>query len=468
MEKAVIFGAGYMGQGAYYKLEQFFDIIAFVDNNEKLWGQEFCGVKVISSFSLKKLQETTEIKIIICTKFYFEIARQLIQMHIGNLMVLLGGFLYWYGDENMMMPCEIEQPIPYQKESADEKNILFVQPEACIRTHKIAYVMKKAGYKVFLLYQIGPPKIMNEEFQDLYEKKYTTFSMNQFIDFVEKSEFDIIHSSNQPDYLTNLLLLTNKKVIHDTHDLSSAYIKLSGDELVQEYIANTKCSGLVHTSQGTVDITNEMYHNNNIPSLIIENMLVDRIEAKFKYKKLSELDGKLHCVYEGGISDNPNHFRFMEVIWKKIAKEGIHIHFYSQQRIEYCKELDKWNEYIHYEGNLSSVQLATEMTKYDCGLLLFNVNSNNKTHLETASANKLYEYLNAGIPVVSCGVDSFSNFILKNKVGCKLDFDKDIYQQINAVSKIKIEENFVEVNRLTLNANSEKIKTFYESIQRRI
>ena len=47
-----------------------------------------------------------------------------------------------------------------------------------------------------------------------------------------------------------------------------------------------------------------------------------------------------------------------------------------------------------------------EMTKYDAGLFVLNINDENRTFLETASPNKLYEYLNAELPTICCDLDS--------------------------------------------------------------
>lgn len=46
--------------------------------------------------------------------------------------------------------------------------------------------------------------------------------MQQFIDYVNAEDYDVIHCLNGPDALTNLLIFNcNKKVIHDLHDMKS-------------------------------------------------------------------------------------------------------------------------------------------------------------------------------------------------------------------------------------------------------
>lgn len=55
--------------------------------------------------------------------------------------------------------------------------------------------------------------------------------MIELIGFVNKSDFYLVYYSNTPDSLTNLLLLTNKKIVHDTHDMGAFTL---------EYITNVK------------------------------------------------------------------------------------------------------------------------------------------------------------------------------------------------------------------------------------
>ena len=132
--------------------------------------------------------------------------------------------------------------------------------------------------------------------------------------------------------------------------------------------------------------------------------------------------------------------------------------------MNYCKELEKKSPYLHYEGNVGGKDLIRELSKYDLGLLLFNVNRRNKDFIETGSPNKLFEYLNARIPVVVGNVDMHIAFVNKYDAGIVLDFDKDVLKQLREARKIQIPKDFLLKNSLTMEAQASKLENFYENI----
>lgn len=464
MKKCILFGAGFYGKGAYYKLKNFYDILFYVDNNKNIQGKELHNISIISVEKMLEIYHKEEMDIIICSQAYSSMANQLMEVGIEEYYVLLEGFLYRFNETEVMMPVELYK-VNYYKKEKNEKNILFVQNTACIRTHKIATLMKKKGYKVFLLYTIASPESNNESFVGIYDEIYSVFTADSLIDFINNSDFDIIHSSNEPDVLTNYLLLSNKKIVFDTHDMMSLRGNSNMDGLVLEYIANTKSDGIIYTSQGVLEIAKKKFDLRKQKTFVLENLILEQTEIKRSYPKLSATDNEIHCVYEGGIQGrDKEHHRYFEEIWKKITDCGIHIHFYSQSDHDYCIELDKRSPYLHFEGNMGSEELATEMTKYDCGLAILNVNDKNRVLLETASPNKVNEYINSRLPVVVGEVQSLIDFVGKYKVGIKLDMNKDIKEQLEEVYKIQIEKDFLVKNRLTMDSYADDLENFYISI----
>lgn len=467
MKKCIIFGAGHYGKGAYYKLKPYYSILCYVDNNKAVQGTELYHVPVVSMEELHMFYKPHEVDIIICSQAYPAMANQLIEARIYEYYVMLEGFLYYCGQDEKMVSKELSA-VRYYRKQKNEKNILFVQNTACIRTHKIAALMKNNGYKVFLLYTIAPPEVNNAGFKSVYDEIFTFCTQDAFVDFVENSDFDIVHSSNEPDILTNLLLMTQKHIVFDTHDMMSIRKPESIEKLTLEYIANAASDGNIYTSELVADIAKRKFGLHDKEIIAWENIVLDQETIISKHTKLSSLDGELHCVYEGGINgtDTQNH-RFFEDIWKEIAECGIHVHFYSQSDYRYCKELEAKNRYFHYEGNLGTKELIQEMTKYDCGLAVFNVNDQNRLFLETGTANKMYEYINAGLSVVVGEVQSYIDFVEKYNVGKQLDMEKDIKAQILEISKIVIEKDFLTKNGLTMMSRSQELIDFYERVKKR-
>lgn len=468
MKSVILFGAGFYGDAAYYKLKDTADILYYVDNSPEKIGKQMHGIEIIDIRGLEQVIGSRKTDIIISSQYYAEIAKQLYDIGVNAYYVMLGGLLFYTGEKDKMIPVELSEVCAYKK-AEEEKNILFVQDTACIRTHKIASIMKDNGYKVFLLYTMAPPESNNAGFASVYDDIYTFYTYDALLRFVEQSQFDIVHCSNAPDMLTCLLLNTSKPIVFDTHDMNSLWGHDNIENLTLEFIANTQCDGNIYTSQGVVEIAKKKYGLDNKEILSLENMILEQEEISNPYEKLSSTDHQIHCVYEGGMNGKDQESdRFFESLWEKITDCGIHIHFYSQADPVYCMALEGKSEYLHYEGNMGSKELVQEMTKYDCGLAIFNVSEKNRTFLETGTANKVYEYINSRIPVVVGDIKSYSDFVKKYNVGISLDFTKDIKKQISEACKIKISSDFLENNGLTMKSRSHELVAFYERVKKSV
>lgn len=463
--KIILFGAGFYGQKTFMNLKNQYEILCFADNNHLIAGSKVCGIPVVSGAELSNY-DMNEADVIICVKSYKPITEQLIAMGITDYYVMVDGFLYHNDLHETMMPVELRQ-FPYFRKEKNEKNILFVQNAACIRTHKIAAVMKNKGYKVYLLYTLAPPEDVNGAFAANYENIWGFSTINGVRSFIENSDFDVIHCSNEPDVLVNIALMTSKPVVFDTHDMQSIRSKVSIEELALEYLANRYSEGNIYTSPGVVEIAKRKYGLQKHKLAALENMVLEQAEVTNPQKKLSASDHEIHCVYEGGVVGNSiAHHRYFERIWLSIASCGIHIHFYSLSDLNYCRQLEKQHPYIHFEGNMGSQELINEMTKYDCGLAVFNVTEENRIFLETGTANKIYEYLNSCLPIVVGNIQSHIDFVETYHVGIELDFSKDIKKQMEKAREIKIENDFLINHELTMQSRGDELADFYEGVMK--
>lgn len=82
MRKIYIFGASKAGVSMHNKLKNKYDIIGFIDNNDKLWGKDLHGKKIYPPSIL--YDSGSNIKIIIASMYYKEISEQLDNMGIKN------------------------------------------------------------------------------------------------------------------------------------------------------------------------------------------------------------------------------------------------------------------------------------------------------------------------------------------------------------------------------------------------
>lgn len=460
MKNCIIFGAGFIGRYAYYKLVQVYNVIGYADNNQNLWGKELNGKKI---FSPEKIKEY-ECDVVICSDYFQEIQKQLLEMDVKCIRIIepLGYMLYEYNPENVMKPVEFPGRYAPYKKKTEKMHILYVQQYPCTRTHKLAELMWKKGIDVSIAYTFASPEAVHPQYAKLYTNSNAFYSVQDLIDYVNESEYDIVHCSNEPDDLTNYMLLTNKPIVHDTHDLMSICYKSQRDMLALEYLANQQSDGLIYVNEYNLQLAEERFHINREKAIVIENRPSELALLAERLPKLSDVDGQIHCVYEGDVSKKREYYRYTEDIWIRLAESGVHVHFYTFADPEFCRGIAAKHENIHYEGVVNSSKIVQELTKYDCGLLLFQDLSDYKLFLDTALPNKIFEYLAAEIPSVVGNVKLHKEFVSRYGVGAYLDMAKDIKSQLEEIVKIQIEENFIEKKQLTMKAQTDKLLKFYQ------
>jgi len=123
-------------------------------------------------------------------------------------------------------------------------------------------------------------------------------------------------------------------------------------------------------------------------------------------------DTEIHLVYAGGVAGShrdPRYFgniQFFGLI-DTLTKQGLHLHIYPSpttleaDRSEYM-ELAKTNPRFHYHQPVKQEVLAGELARYHFGLIPFFVERSDQSpeKLKYATALKLFNFLEAGLPVV--------------------------------------------------------------------
>lgn len=451
--RAIIFGCGLQGRYFFEKFNADFDIVAFSDNNQKIWGSELFGKPIIAP---DEIELSDNMIVFVCVEFGFiDIAKQLESLKIPCI-INRRGVCYKYSD-TILHPVLFHN-YSFYKRSDKKFSVLFVQEVICGRTDKISSVLKKRGIVTQNAFFIR-----SSQMRGAYDKENSFYSYDDLLSFVNGSDFDIIHCSNEPDLLATLLLHSNKPIVLDTHDLLTARKNDFACEVYHlEYIANKFADGNMYVGEYYRDLQVERYGISADKTFIIPNFPLESqlLKNEQRKQKLSVTDGELHIVYEGGISPNPGSHRFVEKLWDRITSLHIHIHYYSQQDIEYCKALEKKNSYLHYEGNLSGLELIIEMTQYDLGSLLLNPVDKNA---DMSYPNKLFEYLAAGLPIIS-NLTVPLNFVESNNLGGNLDLSANIKEQLQKYAAIQIPDNYLCENKLTMDTYANDILAFYKKI----
>lgn len=345
------------------------------------------------------------------------------------------------------------------------KKILFIQNIPCIRTIKIAKALFSKGIQVDLIYLALHPSQVYKDISLPFKNIYQLKNINDTINYINNSDYDILYSSNEPDYLTVLFLTTNKPIIHDTHDMMSLRSDITNEQLILEYIANVKSTGNIYVNPLIKDIAINSFNLKDKPILNLQSFIEkEQLPNKF-YEKLSKQDGEIHCVFEGGLQGTPGHHRYLEPIFLKLTQNHIHVHLHCPVDPKYIKQLVDKSPYIHYEGVTSPKDLITEMTKYDIGLAIFNMTERNRLFLDTAFPNKIWDYLASGLPILFADLISFRQFAEESKVGNVFNLNEDIQKQVEEVLKIQIDRDILKNKKWLMNDAAQDIIEFMKAVK---
>jgi 2-polyprenyl-3-methyl-5-hydroxy-6-metoxy-1,4-benzoquinol methylase/glycosyltransferase involved in cell wall biosynthesis len=361
--------------------------------------------------------------------------------------------------KEFLKTLENEDDTPKSEFSKNSLNILFVQEAPCIRNYKMANALRSRGHKISLAYTKARLSQMYKGLRDdVYNECIQLTSYRHLWDIT--NNYDIIHCHNEPDILTVAALAGDAPVVHDTHDLIS--LRANGDPNLSyfEGVANRGSAGRVYTTPYQLEEAKRLYGVNG-HVLVFYNYASESDLPTNYHAKLSDQDGQVHIVYEGGIGGNSH--RDFHSLFVDLASQDIHIHiypsFYSQEIAQYFSK----HKNIHYNHPISPKQIIKEMTQYDFGIIPFNIERGNKRFLDSTIANKLFEYLAAGLPVITSPLKAYIDYFKHHPVGITFENDKDIIENI---PKLKMIAKRTDFSRQIFTYENEitKLETFYCNI----
>lgn len=312
----------------------------------------------------------------------------------------------------LAMPRPAPAP-PQAGRAARLLNILFVQEAPCIRNYKMATALRARGHRVSLAYSTASLGQMYRGLGDeVYDQCIRLEGHRHLWEIA--GGYDLVHCHNEPDVLSVSALGGGAPVIHDTHDLIS--LRAGGDQNLAffEGLANRAAQGRVYTTAYQRDEAAQLYGVAG-PSLVFMNYASRGDLPKRFLPKLSAQDQQIHLVYEGGIGGNAH--RDFTSLFVELAQAGLHIHIYPTGHDPRLAEFFAAHATIHYHQPLSPKDILEAMTQYDVGIIPFNLEKGNRRFLDSTIANKLHEYLAAGLPVMASDLKSYRDYFAENPVG---------------------------------------------------
>ncbi|MDO9534374.1 MAG: glycosyltransferase [Bacillota bacterium] len=335
--------------------------------------------------------------------------------------------------------------------------ILFVQKFPCIRNWKMARALKAKGFNVDLAYTISPAsRIYSGLSDDVYACCIKVRSARELKELA--SSYDIVHSHNEPDDLTVILLSVGVPVIHDSHDMISLRPGRNRQEQQKvdllEAAAHRGAAGRVYVSDYMLKVAAERYNVDPQKSVVFGNY-VDKCDIPAVFPPRIKEEG-IHLVYQGGLGIRGTHRDFSS-IFSCLTAAGIHLHVYpAAHTAQFAGNLQK-SPFLHLHESKPPSEIITEIAKYDFGIIPFEITPQNRTFLNQSMPNKLYEYLAAGLPVIAPRLFSLEKFISSTGSGIIYDHPSEIPARLEELTTIR---NTVNVRQFA--------RTYQEEIMRLI
>lgn len=311
-------------------------------------------------------------------------------------------------------------------------SILFVQEAPCIRNYKLASALTLRGHRVSLAYSKAKLSQMYKGLSDdTYHECIRLKDHRHLWDL--SGGYDLVHCHNEPDVLSVAALGGDAPVVHDTHDLIS--LRAGGDPNLAffEGLANRAAHGRLYTTPYQRAEAEKLYgvkgpchvHYNYASAGDLPTRLLDKESVR---------DGAVHIVYEGGIGLG-GHRDFSE-LFKALAEAGIHVHIYPTGYSDEIARVFAGMPTIHYNRPLSPQKIMQEMTRFDFGIIPFNLQLGNRRFLDSTIANKLFEYLAAGLPVLASPLKSYVDYFAENPVGATFENAEDILSKLEYLREL--------------------------------
>ena len=304
-------------------------------------------------------------------------------------------------------------------------------------------------------------RVSNPGFRRLFPAMSEYANPDEFaLHLIDKSkrDIDLIHVHGEPDRMGHIAkeVRPDLPVVYDAHDLNSVRLdQLSEDEEKTFEV----CDGFVFPSIPYQEASCKL-HNIKRPTEVIYSMCNEEV-LSFGAEH-ARING---IVYQGGISESKRsmeateyHRRDYRVIAEALDSEGIPFFVYPANL---GADEEQWSNLgALMMPRLQYEQLMKQLGRFDWGLIGNEVRCNQRSW---AMPNKLFEYIAAGIPVISFNTDEVSKFIKEHGLGIAVSAVSEIADLYDLHEGYR--ENVKKKRALfTMESKTPKLLNFYERV----
>jgi hypothetical protein len=370
-------------------------------------------------------------------------------------------------------------------QAASDKTVVYLGEYSWPRISRIAkYVQKDFGYRVVLVCsKMGFTPKLNPDCFDQVITFRNAWHLKRILMTIRGVK--LIHAYG-PVNSYPAIGITHAQVpaIYDAQDVLCCYYGLNPHyahvktDMESERINFTASAGLVAQSPEPI-VGRRIYGTPKSSQSIFFPIYCDP-EAFVPPAKMNKRSDGIHVVYIGGVAGShrdPQRYGSIQFHWliDLFSKQQIHFHIYPSPtniRADYIEyeQTAKENPYFHFHNSISQSELSAELSQYHFSILPFfsgqNKQSNSK--YKYATAFKLFNYIEAGLPVIVSKDVLFQSWLI-NRYGCGLSIEKNDLDNLASFVKQtdynKLLENLIAGReKLSLRKQIPRMVRFYDQI----
>lgn len=337
------------------------------------------------------------------------------------------------------------------------------------RVKKEIETITRLGNEVTLLTVNSMSFNKTEHYTQKYESKrrlvpgissFIAFFSFLFFCFRNFTTHDVIHAHDlntlMPAVFLKIFKKNKVKIIYDAHEYE---IEMNGQQsklvklfkFMTEYIGIKFTSKIITVSDSIANEYSRIYKIRK-PYLVLNCPRYQNIQKHNKFRELFDIPTDTTIfLYQGGLSKG----RGIEILLSSFMKnnnknEVIVFMGYGPLESEIIK-LSKTHDNIFYHASVPQDELLSFTTSADVGILFYEDNCLNHRY---CSPNKMFEYIMAGIPVITSNLYEMKKIVLSNNIG--------VVANSNSVEGFMDSVNIISgLDRKVLENNVQKLKELY-------
>lgn len=356
--------------------------------------------------------------------------------------------------------------------------VLFLHQQPCIRALKYAVGFRSAGAELELGFAYRG-RTLSEFYgsgDELFDRWWRIGPDlgGDLRQVIADWEPDLIHSHNLPDLLTVLALeITEGRVpvIHDVHDMQSLRhtpyedgFADAGDVAALERAAVEGSAALITVSEELLDEIADRYELPARTRTFPNYALARDLPANLPPPERPAGD-RPRLVYQGTLSCSHGHYDLRE-IFEAIVAAGVTLDVYPAREEPAYRRLAAALPGLFLHDTLGPAELMRELPAYDFGWAGFNAGLN-AAHLNTALPNKAFEYVAAGLPVLTFDHRALARFLETEGLGLRLDGVEGLGARLHALDLPAMRGRVAAARHgLTVEANIGRVVDLYDETVR--